>query len=231
MIQIDKTISSVDVAQMVRREHKSVLRDIRTIIVQLGEHKDVRTYFIESYYIDIQDKERPCFQLTKLGCELYGTRMIGEKGTQFAASYIDRFNEMENHLSGVSSLESPEDIMIATLQNIKNVKAEVKTVQADIVELKQEIDLTRKQKAQLGKLVRMNAMEAVGGKKSHAYESLYRVAIAEHWRTIKNYFEVSSYEEIPKLRFDEALELAECWQPSAELAMEIKRANQVLMLA
>lgn len=231
MIQIDKTISSLDVSHMVGREHRSVLRDIRTIIVQLGEHKSVQAYFIEDTYIDLQDKERPCFNLTKLGCELYGTRMTGEKGTKFAASYIDRFNEMENHIKTTENLNTPEDIMIATLQNIKNVKAEVKTVQSDIVELKQEIDLTRKQKAKLSKLVRMNAMKAVGGKKSQAYESLYKKAIADHWRTIKNYFEVSSYEEIPKLRFDEALELAECWQPSAELAMEIKRANQVLMLA
>ncbi len=231
MIQIDKTISSVEVAEMVGREHKSVLRDIRTIITQLGEHKSVQAYFIEDSYIDLQDKPRPCFNLTKLGCELYGTRMTGEKGTLFAASYIDKFNEMETHLKATDNLNTPEDIMIATLQNIKNVKAEVKTVQADIVELKQEIDLTRKQKSQLSKLVRMNVMKAVGGKKSQAYESLYKKAIADHWRTIKNYFEVSSYEEIPKLRFDEALELAECWQPSAELAMEIKRANQLLMLA
>ena len=231
MIQIDKTISSVEVAEMVGREHKSVLRDIRTIITQLGEHKSVRAYFIENFYIDLQDKTRPCFQLTKLGCELYGTRMNGVKGTQFAASYIDRFNEMENHLTNVSKLETPEDIMIATLQNIKNVKEEVKLVQTDIIELKQEIDLTRNQKSKLRKLVQLNAMEAVGGKKSQAYGTLYRVAIAEHWRTIKNYFEVASYEEIPKIRFDEALELAECWQPTAELAMEIKRANQMLMLA
>lgn len=231
MIQIEKTISSLDVSHMVGREHRAVLRDIRTIIVQLGEHKSVQAYFIEDSYIDLQDKPRPCFNLTKLGCELYGTRMTGEKGTLFAASYIDKFNEMEIHLKTTDNLNTPEDIMIATLQNIKNVKAEVKTVQADIFELKQEIDLTRKQKSELSKLVRSNVMKAVGGKKSHAYESLYRVAISEHWRTIKNYFEVSSYEEIPKLRFDEALELAECWQPSAELALEIKRANQVLMLA
>ena len=231
MIQIEKTISSLDVSHMVGRAHRAVLRDIRTIIVQLGEHKSVQAYFIEDSYIDLQDKSRPCFNLTKLGCELYGTRMTGEKGTLFAASYIDKFNEMETHLKATDNLNTPEDIMIATLQNIKNVKAEVKTVQADIFELKQEIDLTRKQKSELRKLVLANVMKAVGGKKSHAYESLYRVAIAEHWRTIKNYFEVSSYEEIPKLRFDEAIELAECWQPSAELALEIKRANQVLMLA
>lgn len=151
MIQIDKTISSLDFSHMVGREHRLVLRDIRTIIVQLGEHKSVQAYFIEVTYIDLQDKKRPCFNLTKLGCELYEPRMTGEKGTQFAASYIDKFNEMENHIITTENLKTPEDIMIATLQNIKNVKAEVKTVQADIVELKQEINLTRAQKARFCK--------------------------------------------------------------------------------
>lgn len=231
MLGIEKTLSSVEVSQMVKREHKSVLRDIRTIINQLGEHKDVRAYFVESSYIDMQEKTRPCFQFTKLGCELYGTRMIGERGTQFAASYIERFNQMENHLSSVTQLQDPEDILIATLQNIKNVKENVRSIQDDVTELRNEIDLTRKQKSELSKRVKLNVMRAVGGKSSQAYKSLYKVAISEHWRSIKNYFEVSSYEEIPKIRFEEALELASCWQPSAELSMKIKQANQQLMLA
>ena len=68
-------------------------------------------------------------------------------------------------------------------------------------------------------------MEAVGGKHSQAYEGFYKKAISEHWREIKNYFDVASYEEIPKLRFDEAMDLAAMWKPSMELAFEIKKSN------
>lgn len=123
-----------------------------------------------------------------------------------------------------------EDIMIATLESQKEIKKRLNTVTTDVEGLKKEIDLSRLQKAQLSKLVRANAMAAVGGKKSHAYRKLYRVAISEHWRVIKNYFHVASYEEIPKLKFDEAMEVAGMWSPSIELAFEIKRLNNQVEL-
>jgi len=120
---------------------------------------------------------------------------------------------------------SQEDIMIATLESQKEIKLQLNTVSNDIEGLKKEIDLSRLQKAKLSKLVRCNAMEVVGGKKSNAYIQLYRVAISEHWREVKNYFEVASYEEIPKLRFEEAMEIADLWTPSLELRMNIKNSN------
>lgn len=118
-----------------------------------------------------------------------------------------------------------EDIMIATLENQKEIKQRLNSVSADVEGLKNEIDLSRLQKAKLTKLVKANVMAAVGGKKSNAYKELYRVAISEHWREIKSYFEVASYEEIPKLRFDEAMEIAGMWAPSMQLSFDIKRYN------
>ena len=120
---------------------------------------------------------------------------------------------------------SQEDIMIATLETQKEIKQRLNTVSDDVEGLKKEIDLSRLQKAQLSKLVKSNVMASVGGKKSNAYKELYRVAVSEHWREIKNYFEVASYEEIPKLRFEEAMEIASMWAPSMELAFDIKRLN------
>lgn len=120
---------------------------------------------------------------------------------------------------------SQEDIMIATLETQKEIKQRLNTVSDDVEGLKKEIDLSRLQKAQLSKLVKSNVMAVVGGKKSNAYKELYRVAVSEHWREIKSYFEVASYEEIPKLRFEEAMEIASMWNPSMELSFEIRRLN------
>ncbi|MFJ8099353.1 Rha family transcriptional regulator [Lysinibacillus sp. NPDC096212] len=95
MNQLTRNIQSTEVAEMVGRRHDQVTRDIRNIIEQLGDHTFVESYFIESEYTNSQNKQQPCYLLTKKGCELYGTRMTGEKGTQFAIAYIERFNEME----------------------------------------------------------------------------------------------------------------------------------------
>lgn len=99
MKQIERTLTSLEVAEMVDRRHDQVLRDINTIIGHFGDdHKSVGNYFIAGGYTDSRNRKKPCFKLTKKGCELYGTRMTGEKGTQFAVAYIERFNEMEQHL-------------------------------------------------------------------------------------------------------------------------------------
>jgi len=98
-----QVLSSLEVAEMVGREHKNVMRDILNIASHLGGLVKVEpTYFVESSYINSQNKEMPCFLLTKKGCELYGTRMTGAKGTQFAVAYIERFNSMEQELSNLN---------------------------------------------------------------------------------------------------------------------------------
>jgi len=63
---------------MVGKRHDNVMRDIATIISHLGgQLKIEESYFIESTYTNNQNKQQPCYQLTKKGCELFATRMTG----------------------------------------------------------------------------------------------------------------------------------------------------------
>ena len=96
--EITQTLTSNEVAEMVDRRHDQVVRDINNIVSHLGDHKSVESYFIPSTYTNSQNKVYPNFLLTKKGCELFATRMTGEKGTQFAVKYIERFNDMEAHI-------------------------------------------------------------------------------------------------------------------------------------
>ncbi len=104
MKQIPNTLTSMEISEMVGREHGNVMKDIRRIIDHLGgQVKSYESYFIEATYVNLQNRVMPCFGLTKKGCELYGTRMSGEKGTKFAVEYIERFNKMESQLSQPSN--------------------------------------------------------------------------------------------------------------------------------
>ena len=89
MNQLEKTLTSLEVAEMVGREHNEVLKDVRRIIGHLDQgNLPLVEYFIESTYKGGNGQERPSYLLTKKGCELYSTRMTGEKGTQFAVAYV-----------------------------------------------------------------------------------------------------------------------------------------------
>ena len=61
-----KYLSSREVAEMVGKDHNKLMRDIRVYIEQLGESKIGRTdFFKESTYRTSQNKEQPCYLVTK----------------------------------------------------------------------------------------------------------------------------------------------------------------------
>lgn len=131
MKNLPQTINSKEVAKMVDRDHSKVIRDTRGLIEHLAEAKiGSGEYFIESIYLDANKQERPCFDFTKKGCELYSTRMTGAKGTQFAVAYIERFNQMENHLK-LEQPKQPDDFLLkqmhaeARLKNANSRQAKI----------------------------------------------------------------------------------------------------------
>lgn len=103
--QIDRNssyINSKEVAEMVEKDHSMLLRDIRRYIAQLGESKIAHTeFFVESQYIDKSNRQKPCYNITKKGCEFIAHKLTGTKGTAFTARYINRFHEMESQLATV----------------------------------------------------------------------------------------------------------------------------------
>jgi Rha family phage regulatory protein len=92
-------IDSREVADAIGKRHDNLLRDInryREIITRSGLLKvEESDYFVESSYINAQNKHMPCFLLSKMGCELIAHKLIGEKGVLFTAAYVAKFNEME----------------------------------------------------------------------------------------------------------------------------------------
>ncbi len=104
-----QTITSLEVAEMVEKEHKDLLRDIRRYCEQLNESKIALVeFFKESSYTDSKGEERPCYDVTKKGCEFIAHKLTGVKGTVFTAKYINRFHGMEDYIKEQSkpSLEA-----------------------------------------------------------------------------------------------------------------------------
>lgn len=97
--QIDETLDSREVAEMVEKDHNKLLRDIRRYVGQLNEANIGSVdFFHESTYEDNKGEIRPCYRVTKKGCEFIAHKLTGTKGTVFTARYINRFHEMENAL-------------------------------------------------------------------------------------------------------------------------------------
>lgn len=96
IISTTETITSMEVASMVNKEHSQLLKDMRRYINQLGKvNFDFSDFFQESTYISEQNKELPCFNVTRKGCEFIANKLTGQKGTEFTARYVNRFHELE----------------------------------------------------------------------------------------------------------------------------------------
>lgn len=107
----ENTISSLEVADMIGKGHKELLRDIRRYVEQFNERNLAPVdFFLENTYIDAKGEKRPCFDVTKKGCEFIAHKLTGAKGTEFTAKYINRFHDMEDTLMEIIPKDFPSVI-------------------------------------------------------------------------------------------------------------------------
>ena len=103
-------IESRELAKVINKEHKTLMRDIRNHIKNLSKDDGTKVYsqnsqdfFIKSEYINSQNKKQPCYLITQKGCEFILNKLNGKKGTQFTAQYVNAFHDMKNTLKEVDT--------------------------------------------------------------------------------------------------------------------------------
>lgn len=90
-------IDSREVAEIVEKKHCNLVRDIKRYTKELNQlNFESVDFFIQSSYVDGKGEHRPCYLVTKKGCEFIAHKLTGIKGTKFTATYINRFHEMED---------------------------------------------------------------------------------------------------------------------------------------
>lgn len=90
---------SRQVAEMIGKDHAMLMRSIRNYEEILATAKlQAPDFFIKSSYLDNQGKLRPCYKLTRKGCDMVANKLTGAKGVLFTAEYVTRFEEMEKQL-------------------------------------------------------------------------------------------------------------------------------------
>lgn len=113
--QIEQTLDSREVAKMIEKEHKAIMRDIRRYTLQFNECNLAPVdFFKESTYFDGKGEMRPCYQITRKGCEFIANKLTGTKGTEFTAKYINRFHEMEDIITSQQP-QNQQDVLAQAL--------------------------------------------------------------------------------------------------------------------
>lgn len=230
MKQIEQTISSIEVADMVGKEHKNLMRDMRSYTKELAELKiEPGDFFRESTYKDANNQNRPCYDVTKKGCEFIAHKLTGVKGTEFTARYINRFHDMEDVIKQGYDLSelSPE------LQAIFSHDKKIQIVEQRVDKLENTMNIDYAQQKRLKEFVSEVVVNALGGKKSRAYYyqddngvKIRPRVYSRIWHDFYDYFNINAYANLPRVKFEEALQYINAWQPPTNMQLEIGRVNR-----
>lgn len=227
-----KYIDSREVAEMVGKPHNDLLKDIRRYSEQLGQGNISQSdFFTESTYRNSQNKEQPCYLVTKKGCEFIAHKMTGVKGTEFTARYINRFHEMEEHLETKKPMTAMEMIKLQS-QALVEVDEKLDNLTTDFEKFKLEMPLLGVDMDEVTHAVKSKGVDIMGGKESLAYQnkSLRQQVYKDIYRQLKYQFNVQSYKALSRNQLQKAIEIVGTYEPPVFLKDSIDAENSQIRI-
>lgn len=111
-----KTMSSVEIADLTGKRHDNVIRDIKTMLDELG----LGALSFEGTYRDSQNKERPCFDLPRRECLI----LVSGYSVELRARIIDRWEDLERRNAAPAALPDLSDpkVLLGLLSDYANDK-------------------------------------------------------------------------------------------------------------
>lgn len=94
-----------------------------------------------------------------------------------------------------------------------------------VTNLENTMTLDYGQQQVLGETVNHVVIEHLGGKNSEAYKEIGKKVFAECNRDLKHYFHVNARNNVPKKKFEEAVEYVKTWNPCTNTLLLIKECN------
>lgn len=109
------------------------MRDTAGYISIIKESNDPKIgavdFFIESTYQDAKGEVRPCYLLTKKGCDMVANKTTGKKGVLFTAAYVTAFEAMRKHIEYENHDKPSDDIkQITAKAKLNNSRARAASV-------------------------------------------------------------------------------------------------------
>lgn len=217
--------SSLQVADNFEKRHDHILRDID------GVEKDVPNFgemFFETSEPDSYGRERRVIYMNRDGFTILAMGFTGKKALQFKLKYIEAFNQMEEHIKQQPKFPTTHrEQVILALQASEETNQRVDELEKDVSEIKRETTITGSQRRKVSNLVKSTVIRTLGGKRSNAYkdDSIRNKCHKDCYKQLWECFDVASYMDIPKIRFEEAMDLIPRWKPTLELQAHIDAVN------
>lgn len=211
--------SSRQIAENFEKRHDHVMRDIDSF------KKDVPNFgemFFEAEAPDSYGRPQRTYLMNRDGFSLLVMGFTGKAALEWKLKYIAAFNEMEKKLATPQMPRLSKEMQALFLLDDRTQKQEQR-----LTALENTMTVDYNQQRVLRKAISRAVISALGGEDAPAYidNHVRRKVYSECNRDVQDWFRVNSVGNIPRKRFDEAVEYIQRWKPSTNTVMLIQQTN------
>ncbi|MGM0124611.1 hypothetical protein IGI37_001989 [Enterococcus sp. AZ194] len=225
MNELDRTLTSNEVAEMIGTSNGELMKSIRIYIGYLAEGEiPSGDFFIESTYKDSNNQDRPNYLLTKQGCEMVSNKLTGAKGVQFTAKYVSRFNQMENHIKQQVQIDTtPRCLAKLALAASEETNQRVDEIDYRLKEIEENKLITTEDKGTIDSYVKKKVYSIC--RDQHLGQESKGMLFQDLGSSIKRLFNVPNRGRIKDKDFLKVLEFIAHWEPSSVTKERIKQVE------
>lgn len=211
--------SSRQIAESFGKEHKDTLECIRQILA--AENSATKSMFYETTY-ENRGKQYPMYLMNRDGFSLLVMGFTGKAALEWKLKYIAAFNEMEKKLSAPQMPKLSKEMQALFLLDDRTQRQEQR-----LTALENTMTVDYNQQRVLRKSISRSVICALGDENAPAYidNHVRSKVYSECNHDVQDWFRVNSVGNIPRKRFDEAVEYIQRWKPSTNTVMLIQQTN------
>ena len=211
--------SSRQIAESFGKEHKDTLECIRQILA--AENSATKSMFYETTS-ENRGKQYPMYLMNRDGFSLLVMGFTGKAALEWKLKYIQAFNEMEKKLSDPQMPKLSKEMQALFLLDDRTQRQEQR-----LTALENTMTVDYNQQRVLRKSISRSVICALGDENAPAYidNHVRSKVYSECNHDVQDWFRVNSVGNIPRKRFDEAVEYIQRWKPSTNTVMLIQQTN------
>lgn len=211
--------SSRQIAESFEKRHDHVMRDIDSI------KKDAPNFgemFFETQAPDSYGRPQRTYLMNRDGFTLLAMGFTGKAALEWKLKYIAAFNAMEKQLSTPQMPKLSKEMQALFLLDDRTQRQEQR-----LTALENTMTVDYNQQRVLRKSISRSVICALGDENAPAYidNHVRSKVYSECNHDVQDWFRVNSVGNIPRKRFDEAVEYIQRWKPSTNTVMLIQQTN------
>lgn len=173
---------------------------------------------------DVLPNANKFYLWTEKGAFLHAKSLNTDTAWEVYDELVDNyFKRKEDFFEGIS----PE------LKAVLVVDKRVTAVERKVDHLENTMNIDYAQQKQLKNFANEIVISALGGKEARAYRykaedgtKISSQCFSRFWHDFNDYFNINAYANLPRVRFNEALQYINRWQPPTNMQLEIGRINR-----